>query len=143
MMKLMKLLSISAIIVLCTISSCKNDQTKTKELVQDEEFNELIQVTFPEAGTEINSPLEIQGRARGTWFFEGDFPIFLLDSNGKEMGVGIATAEGNWMTEDWVKFTATMEFQAPAVGEAILVFQKSNPSDNRELDKSFKVPVKF
>ena len=143
MERLKKILPFIALCLVFITASCKSDQKKTEETAQDKELRNLIQVTAPEPGSEISSPLEITGQARGTWFFEGDFPIFLLDSNGNEIGVAIAIAQGEWMTEEWVPFTATMEFQAPAVGEAELVFQKSNPSDKRELDRSYRVKVKF
>jgi hypothetical protein len=41
--------------------------------------SEVIVVDSPAPGTMIASPLEVRGRARGTWFFEGDFPDDALE----------------------------------------------------------------
>ena len=138
-----KILTLLTVCLVFLAASCKDEKRATVDSADEKELSDKIRIAVPEPGTEISSPLEIKGQARGTWYFEGDFPIYLLDSNGKELAVAIATAQGEWMTEDWVPFTATMEFTAPAVGEAELVFQKSNPSDNRELDRSYRVKVKF
>ena len=59
---------------------------------------------------EIKSPLTVKGAARGNWFFEASFPVRLLDETGKEIAVGIAQAEKEWMTEDFVPFSATLTF---------------------------------
>lgn len=104
--------------------------------------SDLIQVNL-EQNQEISSPLEITGKARGNWFFEGDFPIRLFDSNNQEIAVAIATAQGEWMTQDFVDFKATLEFEIPETKTGELVFIKDNPSDNRELDDELKIPVKF
>ena len=38
----------------------------------------------------------MKGRARGTWFFEGDFPILLLDAQGKKIGAKIVYQQNYW-----------------------------------------------
>ena len=141
------------------LASCKNETENaappepdqiTKDIITDsvkemEEvaIEDLIQVEAPLEGASVTSPLQISGKARGTWFFEGDFPVRLLDAEGNELAVAIATAQGEWMTEEWVDFKATMEFEAPASGTGVLVFEKSNPSDMRELDREHRVQVSF
>lgn len=148
----------SALILLPFLSGCKNDTQKaaeetdltsedstvtTEKTGAQKEVGDLIQVSSPEPGAGISSPLQINGKARGTWFFEGDFPVRLFDAKGKELAVAIAVAQGEWMTEEWVDFEATMEFEPPAKGTGVLVFEKSNPSDMRELDREFRVEVEF
>ena len=71
---------------------------------------DLIRVDSPRPNAVIQSPLQIQGEARGTWFFEADFPIELLDAEGQVIGMAIATAQGEWMTEEFVPFTASLTF---------------------------------
>jgi hypothetical protein len=53
------------------------------------------------------SPITISGTARGNWFFEGSFPISIVNWDGLIIGEGIAQAQGEWMTENFVPFTAT------------------------------------
>lgn len=106
--------------------------------------SELIVVESPATGETIESPLQIRGRARGMWFFEGDFPVVLQDARGRVIKKWYATAQGEWMTENFVPFTATLEFKSPGAGASgVLILKKDNPSDRRELDDAIRVPVVF
>lgn len=106
-------------------------------------IRDLIIVDYPEPGNLVTSPLVIEGRARGTWYFEGDFPVKLLDVRGNLLATGIATAQGDWMTEDYVPFAVTIEFTLPETKEGNLVFERNNPSDLPENSQKFELPVKF
>jgi hypothetical protein len=101
-------------------------------------------VESPEPDAVISSPLKVRGRARGTWFFEGDFPLVLKDHKGRVIAQGFVTARGEWMTKEFVPFEGTLTFEKPAAGgRGILVFKKDNPSDRPELDDSVELPVYF
>lgn len=103
----------------------------------------LVRVQAPQVNEVIQNPLQIRGEARGTYFFEASFPVKLLDANGQEVATTIATAETDWMTEDFVPFTATLTFIRPATETGSLVFMRDNPSGLPEHDASFIVPVRF
>jgi hypothetical protein len=105
---------------------------------------EHIVVTKPFPGQVVVSPLLIQGRARGTWFFEGDFPVLLTDWDGLIIAQGIARAKGEWMTKDFVPFVCRLQFEAPSFGRrGTLILRKDNPSDNPDLDDALEVPLRF
>lgn len=104
---------------------------------------ELIVVETPQPNVLVSSPLEIKGKARGFWFFEADFPVKLLDENSKEIGVAIARAEGEWMTEDFVPFWAVLEFSAGSSATGTLVLIKDNPSGLPENAGQITIPVRF
>ena len=105
---------------------------------------EFIVVASPRPGAVIRSPFKIKGQARGTWFFEGDFPIILKDHNGRTIASGFVTAKGPWMTKNFVPFEGTLTFDKPtAPGRGALVFQKDNPTDRPELDDAMELPVHF
>lgn len=104
---------------------------------------DIIRIDSPRPNTLITSPLEIIGQARGFWFFEGDFPIKLLDNNGKEIVVSFATTFSNWMTEDFVSFEAVLEFEKPATNRGVLILEKDNPSGLPENADELRVPVRF
>src|SRR5690606_7013544 len=36
---------------------------------------DLIRVSTPAAGGTVTSPIRVTGEARGTWYFEGSFPV--------------------------------------------------------------------
>ena len=107
------------------------------------QMEEFIKVTSPSPNQVISSPLIITGEAVGGWFFEADFPVKLLDGDGEEIAVHYATAESDWMTEDFVPFKATIEFQKPATETGYLVLEKDNPSGLKENDASLIIPVCF
>jgi len=104
---------------------------------------DVIRVDSPRPNQTISSPLIIQGEARGTWFFEGDFPVYLLDDNGKELKIGIARAKSDSMTESFVRFEAKIEFQQPKTKIGALIFKKDNPSGLIEHDDELRMPIHF
>lgn len=103
----------------------------------------LIQLNSPQAYQEIQSPLLIEGRARGFWFFEADFPVKLLDGNGNLIAHGIAQAQSDWMTEDFVPFKATLVFKTPTTKSGWLVLEKDNPSGLPENADELRIPIRF
>lgn len=104
----------------------------------------FILVESPAPGAAIESPLQVRGRARGMWYFEGDFPVVLEDARGRVIAEWYAIAQGEWMTQSFVPFTATLEFKSPGAGATgALVLKKDNASERRELDDAVRVPVFF
>lgn len=96
------------------------------------------------SGSQITSPQKITGKARGNWYFEASFPIELQDNQGNVIAVAIAQAQGEWMTEDFVPFSANLVFPSQVVGSmGKLVLKKDNPSGMPEHDASLIIPVQF
>ncbi len=91
----------------------------------------------------ISSPLKITGKARGNWFFEGSFPIKIFDGQNELVGLGIAQAQGDWMTNEFVSFSATVEFKNIIHSTGYVVFENDNPSGLPENQKTFTLPVTF
>jgi hypothetical protein len=87
--------------------------------------------------------LVLQGRARGYWFFEADFPVKLLDANGNLMAMAIASAQADWMTEEFVPFEVKLEFDVRDKKRGEIVFEKDNPSGLAEYADELRVPVRF
>jgi len=93
----------------------------------------------------ISSPLNINGNSNGAWHgFEGNLgTVEVQNDAGDVLAVAGLLITGEWMTEDPVNFSAIVEFDAGDAIQGKLVFKNANPSNNRELDKSFEVPVQF
>ncbi|PWB38672.1 MAG: hypothetical protein C3F02_03095 [Parcubacteria group bacterium] len=92
----------------------------------------------------ISSPMLISGQARGTWFFEGSFPIMITDWDGKIIGQGVAKADGEWMTEDFVPFYVSITFEKPTVyNNGSLILKKDNPSGLPANDDALEIPIVF
>ncbi len=105
--------------------------------------NDSVRVSMPVSGASVISPLSVSGEARGTWFFEASFPLVVLDSERREIAQSHAQANGEWMTEDFVQFSGTVEFIAPASDTGYIVFKKDNPSGDSARDASVEIPVRF
>ncbi|OGZ24903.1 MAG: hypothetical protein A2896_02125 [Candidatus Nealsonbacteria bacterium RIFCSPLOWO2_01_FULL_43_32] len=104
---------------------------------------DLIRVISPKDNAVVQNPLEIKGEARGYWFFEASFPVKIFDDNGFLLGVKAAQALGEWMTEDFVPYQASIPFAAPSTPKGKIVLEKDNPSGLPEHDDELVVPVVF
>lgn len=99
----------------------------------------VVDLPFPEAV--VGKEFRVSGKARGTWFFEASFPIEVIDQNGKNLATGIAQAEDEWMTENFVPFKADIKVPETYIGRATLVLKKDNPSGLPENDASASFPI--
>lgn len=107
--------------------------------------DDMLQLDEPLPGAEVSSPLTVSGRARGTWFFEGDFPVILTDWDGRIIATTPAHARGEWMTTDWVSFEAVVEFESDTSvsSRGALILQKDNPSGLPEYDDAREITIFF
>ncbi|CAN5364159.1 hypothetical protein BH23BAC2_BH23BAC2_14510 [soil metagenome] len=109
----------------------------------NDSIKNLIRITNPRPGDVVTSPILLQGEARGFWFFEAETNVEILDANFKSMNQTIITAQGEWMTEDWVSFTGKLEFSTPATQQGFVVFHKANASGLAEHEGSDTISVRF
>ncbi len=141
--KLSILLFIAVIIAAFYFLFYKSDYLKRNTPSIDDKQN-LIVVVSPIKNSEISSPLVISGRARGVWFFEGSFPVVLLDSYRNTIAEGHVSAQGEWTTTEFVKFLGSLEFDNYIKGQnGYLILKKDNPSGIPELDDSLEIPIIF
>ncbi|HRH22809.1 MAG TPA: Gmad2 immunoglobulin-like domain-containing protein [Candidatus Paceibacterota bacterium] len=103
----------------------------------------LVRVDFPLKDSLVTSPLVIKGEARGFWFFEASFPISLVDEDGNVLASHYATAEGDWMTEEYVPFLSSLSFSVSKETRGFVVLKKDNPSGDSERDAEVRLPVVF
>ena len=103
-----------------------------------------IVVNSPMRADQISSPVAIAGTVPGNWSFEGQFTVRLLNNNGIIIAEGPATLSGDWMTEEQVPFTASLEFEAPEADTlGLVVLEKANPSDKPENSDTLSFPIRF
>jgi hypothetical protein len=100
-----------------------------------------IVVTIPTAGDVTGKQFTVKGMARGPWYFEASFPVTLLDQNGAELAQGVALAEGEWMTEEFVPFSVELTAPQSYIGPATIVLKKDNPSGEPEFDGALSIPI--
>lgn len=108
-------------------------------------YKDLIRVDTPLPESTVSSPLTVRGAARGNWFFEASFPVILTDWDGRIIAEGIAQAEGEWMTTEYVPFTAQLTFtpDTEVSNRGSLILKKDNPSALPEHDDAFEFTVYF
>ncbi len=115
-----------------------------------DEKSDLIKLISPVPLGVLTTPLLLTGEARGNWYFEASFPIVLTNWDGLIIAEGFATANGDWMTEEFVPFTAILEFENPYeegqpdfMNNGTLILKKDNPSDLPEHDDALEIPIRF
>jgi hypothetical protein len=121
----------------------ESGETFVEDIGNGLEKTDKIRLDEPRPNTRIASPLVLRGEARGVWYFEASFPVHLLDGTGTEIATGIATAHGEWMTEDFVPFSAPLSFATPQTRSGTLVLEKDNPSGLPQNADELRVPVIF
>lgn len=102
-----------------------------------------IRVISPHPNDVIKSPVKIQGEAKGTWYSEGSFPVSIVSENGAVLGRGIAEANGDWMTTEFVPFEVTIDFIVSSDTFGSIVLSKDNPSGLPENDARILIPIRF
>jgi hypothetical protein len=127
------------------IFELKTENTENSKYVEYQtERGNIIRLETPRSNDTIKSPLVIKGEAPGIWFFEASFPVTLVNWDGLIITESYATAKGEWMTTDYVPFTATLEFETPTYkNNGALILQRDNPSDLPENDDSLEIPILF
>ena len=104
-------------------------QNSTADTIMYENASDdLIKIELPFPGAVVGREFTARGEARGTWYFEASFPVAVVDPDGNQIATGIAQAEGDWMTENFVRFSAPLSVPVTYSGPARIVFMKDNPS---------------
>lgn len=102
-----------------------------------------VTVTSPLSGAKVTSPLTVTGTVPGSWSFEAQFPVRLIDAQGNLLTEGPAKLQGDWMTAKQVPFTVTLSFGQGASKTGTLVLLKDNPSGLAQNNDSVVIPVTF
>lgn len=126
-----------------TVSKETLFEIKKTKLIETKDYSSLIRVLSPQKNSQIKSPIKINGQAVGNWYFEGSFPISVVGSNGKILGGGVATANGDWMTTEFVPFSSEVVFDKENATSGAIILKKDNPSGDPKLDDSIEIPVLF
>ncbi len=118
-------------------------RTFSEDIGNELEKSDLIKTNNPRPNQIIENPLFVSGEARGGWYFEASFPVKLYDDNDFLLGVVPAQSLEEWMTEDFVPFSATLSFAVPSISKGRLVLEKDNPSGLPEQNDQLIIPVYF
>lgn len=126
---------------LTTICDYQEEEIDEEEKIGGEVLSDKGQKIYLEnikSGDTIDMGSEIKGEVSGNWFFEGSFPVRVLNIQGEVISSLFAEAKSDWMTEDQVPFSVIIDFPLEQEGAYVLQFEKSNPSgldDNSDIAK--------
>ncbi len=99
-------------------------------------------IYFPHDGETVTSPIQISGKVSGNWFFEGSFPVQLLDSNGNVIASTTASSPEDWATTNKIDFYATLFYpKATITDRGLLILKNDNPSGDPARDKKYFIQV--
>lgn len=118
-------------------------QTTPTSTTYTSEKGVSVIVTSPSGGTKVTSPLTVTGSVPGSWSFEAQFPVRLIDSQGNLLDESPAKLQGDWMTDKHVPFSAVLSFGQGASNKGTLVLLKDNPSGLAQNNDSVVIPVEF
>ncbi len=142
MFSLFVLILILGIISVIALSISQKPEIVENVLENTKKDSEII-VYYPKPNDIVTSPLIVKGKAKGTWYFEGEFPITLYYGVGDSFVDVNAFALGEWMTEDYVDFEVIINFPEPQDNDGLLDLRKNNPSDIEEQNDSLRIPLRF
>jgi hypothetical protein len=94
------------------------------------------------SGQTIPKGTKLTGEVLGNWYFEASFPVELRNASGTPFWTGVAQAQSNWMTTNFVPFSVVLNytpFGTPT--PATLVLKKDNPSGEPINDDELLIPV--
>lgn len=75
-----------------------------------------------------NNEIVITWEATWDWYFEWQFNVELLDNNWNSISESQVMAEWEWMSEDYVPFNSTINYEDLNTTGIQVVFHKANPS---------------
>lgn len=101
---------------------------------------DMIVITNPTPGAVTGKEFTVMGEARGNWYFEASFPIEVVSATGTVIATGIAEAQSDWMTTEFVPFTADIKVPESYIGEATLILRNDNASGLPENARSASFP---
>lgn len=105
--------------------------------------SDYINIKSPKKNDVISSPVVVKGEARGSWYFEGDFPVRLETDKGEIVAETYATALDDWATDDYVPFELSIVFDMPVATSGRIVLMNNNPSGIDKNKMNVVVPVLF
>lgn len=153
-------LGIVAIVIMGLIAAILNADTLLNKRIEISTEGTIdIPIDFPGSAGTISSPnlklfnlkpggkvadgFVLVGEAR-TWYFEASFPVLIEDDNGTVIFHGPATAQDEWMTDQFVPFQITLDFdQSPETVSGKIILKRDNPSGLPEGEEVVEMPVKF
>lgn len=131
----------------CKYDLCKQLTTLCVDN-QEEDPNEVLSAKGQtiildniKSGDTVDMGFEVEGSVVGDWFFEGVFPVRVINQEGEIMDSLSAEALEEWTTEEAVPFSFKIETDLDEESIVVLKFEKSNPSGLEENSDSAEITI--
>ena len=119
-----------------------SEQTVSAPIPERSPANSGIVVDQPLPKTLVSSPIEVSGSVTGGgWFFEGVFPVRLVNSNGDVLVSEPASALSDWMSTGTIAFKASVSYGVATDTPLTLVLHNDNESGLPQFDKEVRIPI--
>ncbi len=92
-------------------------------------------------GAKVHGVVSYRGVIKGSYFFEANIGINILDLNKKILKGDHAMSTTDWMTTEPVSFEGNVDFTGLPKGGAYFEIHNDNPSGLPEHDKSVLIPI--
>ena len=136
----------------CKYEICKQLTTICEKDAQEEEIENIGGEVLSEkgqtlyldnikSGDTVQIGYEMKGQAPGSWYFEGSFPVRVLNIQGEVVSSLVASTSDDWMTENSVPFSVVIDFPLEQESAFVLQFEKSNPSGLEENSDIAKIAI--
>lgn len=125
-------------------SSSQTTTTSSSQMSSSQESayeSNNVRIELPRPNAQVASPLQVEGEASGTWFFEASLPLELRTAAGETLVETAVMTEDEWMTEDFVGFSTSIDFTVTEPTAAWLVVKRSNPSGLPENDEEEQIAI--
>jgi len=104
--------------------------------------SDMPTVFSPADGQTVASPIHVNGKVSGNWFFEGSFPVELIDANGDVIATSTAQTSGDWATTSVIDFSATLYYaKATTTERALIMLKNDDPSGDPARDRESFIQV--
>ena len=102
-----------------------------------------IYISTPEPGDTVDCNLTIEGRVPSDWFFEGSFPLQIIDEQGNILLTDKITTEEDWMTNKYIDFSKAINCNENCKENINLKLLKDNPSGLEKYDDFVVIDLKL
>jgi uncharacterized protein YxeA len=102
-----------------------------------------VSLSQPKLGDQIESPVTVQGKAPGTWFFEAALPVEIETADGQILAEEIFITERDWMTEELLDFEISLDYDDSDANFGFIKVVKNDVSDIPRNKHFFYWPVRF
>lgn len=133
--------------ICCGIALCRNmanicdEQEESENTVLTSSKGTELTLLNIQSNDTISNGIDINGHVKGNWYFEGEFPVRILDSRGDVVASTSAIAQSEWTTDEEVPFKLRVDLPIIQEHNLVFVFLKSNPSGLMENDDSVSIPL--